>query len=132
MPFQSQAQRAFMYSQHPDIAKRWEAMTPKGKLPEHKMAHANESSESEESNKPGVPRLPRTGDSRDFKVLHPSAKARLKTSHSASTKESDEEWGTEASTLGAHNGPQKMSLKGSNVLDPLAKRDEKVSSRKRV
>ena len=36
MPFKSQAQRAFMYSQHPDIAKRWEKLTPKGrKLPEH-------------------------------------------------------------------------------------------------
>jgi hypothetical protein len=23
MPFQSQAQRAFMYSQHPEIARRW-------------------------------------------------------------------------------------------------------------
>ena len=30
-PFVSQAQRGFMYSQHPDIAKRWEKHTPKGK-----------------------------------------------------------------------------------------------------
>ena len=35
MPFQSQAQRKFMYAKHPDIAKRWEAMT-EGKLPEKK------------------------------------------------------------------------------------------------
>ncbi len=35
MPFKSQAQRAFMYSQHPDIAKRWEKETPKKKLPKH-------------------------------------------------------------------------------------------------
>jgi len=31
MPFKSQAQRAFMYSQHPDIAGRWEKVTPRGK-----------------------------------------------------------------------------------------------------
>lgn len=37
MPFQSQAQRGFMYSQHPEIAKEFEAKTPKGKqLPQHK------------------------------------------------------------------------------------------------
>ena len=35
-PFKSQAQRGFMYSQHPAIAKRWEKETPKGKkLPKH-------------------------------------------------------------------------------------------------
>ena len=35
MPFQSQAQRGFMYANHPKIAKRFEAETPKGaKLPE--------------------------------------------------------------------------------------------------
>lgn len=33
MPFKSQAQRKFLYSQHPDIAKRWEAETPKKPLP---------------------------------------------------------------------------------------------------
>lgn len=36
MPFESQAQRRFMYANHPEIAKRWEKHTPKGKLPEHK------------------------------------------------------------------------------------------------
>lgn len=36
-PFQSQAQRGFMYARHPEIAKRWEKETPKGKkLPYHK------------------------------------------------------------------------------------------------
>jgi len=36
MPFKSQAQRGWMYSQHPEMAKRWESETPKGaKLPEH-------------------------------------------------------------------------------------------------
>lgn len=34
MPFRSQQQRKFLYSQHPEIAKRWEKETPKGrKLP---------------------------------------------------------------------------------------------------
>lgn len=36
MPFTSQAQRRFMFSQHPDIAERWAKETPKGAdLPEH-------------------------------------------------------------------------------------------------
>jgi len=35
MPFKSQAQRRFMYSQHPEIAKRWARKTLKIKsLPE--------------------------------------------------------------------------------------------------
>lgn len=39
MPFKSQAQRAFMYSQHPGIAKKIEGETPKGKkLPKHVAA----------------------------------------------------------------------------------------------
>ena len=34
MPFKSQAQRGFLYAVHPDIAKEFEAATPKGaKLP---------------------------------------------------------------------------------------------------
>lgn len=37
MPFQSKAQARFMFSQHPDMAKRWAAETPSIKsLPEHK------------------------------------------------------------------------------------------------
>jgi hypothetical protein len=37
MPFKSQAQRNFMHANHPSIAKRFEAETPKGrKLPPHK------------------------------------------------------------------------------------------------
>jgi hypothetical protein len=36
MPFQSKAQRAYLYAKHPEIAKRWESVTPKGAaLPEH-------------------------------------------------------------------------------------------------
>lgn len=36
MPFQSQAQRRFMYAKHPEIAKRWSAEYPnQGALPQH-------------------------------------------------------------------------------------------------
>ena len=31
MPFKSQAQRRWMYATHPEMAKRWQAETPKGK-----------------------------------------------------------------------------------------------------
>ncbi len=33
MPFRSQKQRAFFYSQLPQLAQEWEAHTPKKKLP---------------------------------------------------------------------------------------------------
>ena len=37
MPFQSQAQRAFMYIHHPEIAKKWSKEYPnQGQLPMHK------------------------------------------------------------------------------------------------
>ena len=35
MPFKSQAQRAWMYANHPKMAKKWEKHTPSGKLPKH-------------------------------------------------------------------------------------------------
>ncbi len=36
MPFKSKAQRAFLFAKHPDIAKRWAALTPDEQhLPEH-------------------------------------------------------------------------------------------------
>lgn len=36
MPFRSKSQRKWMYATHPQMAKKWEAHTPKGKdLPEH-------------------------------------------------------------------------------------------------
>jgi hypothetical protein len=36
MPFKSKAQRAWMYANKPEMAKKWEDHTPKGKkLPEH-------------------------------------------------------------------------------------------------
>lgn len=36
MPFQSQKQRAYFYSQLPELAAKWEAETKKKKLPEYK------------------------------------------------------------------------------------------------
>ncbi len=33
MPFKSQAQRKWMYANHPEMAKRWEKETKKKKLP---------------------------------------------------------------------------------------------------
>lgn len=37
MPFQSQAQRRYLYAKHPAVAKEFEAATPKGaKLPQRK------------------------------------------------------------------------------------------------
>jgi len=37
MPFKSKAQRGWMHATHPEMAKRWEKETPKGKkLPEKK------------------------------------------------------------------------------------------------
>ena len=41
MPFESEAQRGFLYANHPEIAKRWEKETPKGKkLPKHKKKYS--------------------------------------------------------------------------------------------
>jgi hypothetical protein len=36
MPFVSEKQRRFMHAIHPEIAKRWDKETPKGKLPMRK------------------------------------------------------------------------------------------------
>ena len=33
MPFKSEAQKGWMYANHPKMAKKWEEHTPKGKLP---------------------------------------------------------------------------------------------------
>ena len=64
MPFASQAQRAWMYENHPEMAKRWEAVTPKGaKLPKHVKDSR------------GIPPKKRT-NATDFKPLSPGPKAR--------------------------------------------------------
>ena len=42
MPFVSDAQRAWMYANKPEMAKEWEAHTPKGaKLPKHVKKHGH-------------------------------------------------------------------------------------------
>lgn len=38
MPLKSQAQRKWMHATHPDMAKRWEKETPKGKKLPKKVA----------------------------------------------------------------------------------------------
>lgn len=44
MPFVSQAQRGFMYANHPEIAKEFEAHTPAGaKLPYHVASQGGKS-----------------------------------------------------------------------------------------
>ena len=40
MPFKSEAQRKMMYAKHPQIAKRWEKETPKGKALPKKVERA--------------------------------------------------------------------------------------------
>lgn len=44
MPFKSEAQRRFMYKEHPEIAKRWDAHTPDTRLPER--VHVKSSSKA--------------------------------------------------------------------------------------
>ena len=39
MPFKSQQQRRYFYSQLPDLAPEWEAETPSGKLPKYVKKH---------------------------------------------------------------------------------------------
>jgi hypothetical protein len=44
MPFRSQAQRRYLYAKHPEVAKEFEAATPKGKkLPERVKKNAKAS-----------------------------------------------------------------------------------------
>ncbi len=125
MPFKSQAQRAYMWSRHPALAKRWEAVTPKDrKLP----GHVGGSSESNESNKPGVPRLPRkNGAQRDFGGLHPNPKARHRESHPAHEQESMGEKPVEASNAG-ERGKLRLPYKDESRLQG---RDIKRAERSR-
>lgn len=41
MPFRSKAQRRWMYANNPAMAERWEAETPKGRLPARKGSRTN-------------------------------------------------------------------------------------------
>lgn len=66
-----------MYANHPDIARRWEKLTPKDEGLPSKLGNANASSESQETWQKGVQRLQRKpGGKRDFGMLHPSQSAR--------------------------------------------------------
>lgn len=46
MPFKSEAQRGWMYANHPEMAKRWEKHTPKGKKLPYKKHEDGESKEA--------------------------------------------------------------------------------------
>lgn len=97
MPFESQAQRSWMYANHPDMAKRWEQETPKGpRLPRRLgfKGAANPKSESNDSPAPSIKRL-RHKAADDFKGLSPSASARFKLKHQ-NQQQSDKESGVEA------------------------------------
>lgn len=55
MPFESEAQRRFMYSQHPELAKEFEKATPKdADLPEHVKKMADGGTSEGEKIEPGV------------------------------------------------------------------------------
>ena len=41
MPFKSQAQKGWMYSNHPEMAKQWQEETPKGKKLPKKVSKKN-------------------------------------------------------------------------------------------
>ncbi len=125
MPFVSQAQRSFMYANHPGIAKRWESVTPKDhQLPRHEGG----GSDSNESPAPKVSRLPKgNGAKRDFRSLSPGQFDRHP--GKGSEKESMEEWGTEAHLPDGR--AEKMRMGDRHVLDPFAKRDVRVSQLKR-
>lgn len=50
MPFKSEAQRRWMHSKHPEMAKRWEAETPSdAKLPERAGRRARSGGGKKES-----------------------------------------------------------------------------------
>jgi hypothetical protein len=67
MPFRSQAQRAFMFSQHPGLAREFEAATPKGSKLPARVGLGSQSNESPALNRTRVRRVA----ARDF--LQPKA-----------------------------------------------------------
>jgi hypothetical protein len=87
VPFRSEAQRRFMFSQHPAIAQRWaKEFGPQHNLPEK----VNPRSDSNESPSPKISRHPRLpGIKRDFSHLHPSQSARFKPASSATPNEAE-------------------------------------------
>jgi hypothetical protein len=124
VPFVSQAQRSWMYSNHPKMAARWEAVTPKGQqLP----GHSSPDSTSEETNARGVRRLPRRpGAQRDYAHLSPDQFARH--TGRASEREAMSEGRPEAHFPDGRG--EKMSL--SAAYTGLQGRDVKRAARSRV
>lgn len=59
MSFTSQAQRRFVYSKHPDLAREYEAKTPPGPLPAHAPKSSSTSSSSSSPTVRPVPRRPK-------------------------------------------------------------------------
>ncbi len=125
MPFKSQAQRAYMYSEHPALARRWEKLTPKNRdLPKHDHSEST----TEESQRPGVARLPRPPASkRDFGGLVPNEKARHRESHPSQESESMGEKPLEAANAGERG---KLNLKYRNE-SRLQGRDIRQAERSR-
>jgi hypothetical protein len=74
MPFASEAQKRFMYAQHPEIAKRWSAEEERGGSQHFRPSPTSESNESLRSGVKKLPRLP--GVKRDFAHLRPSQSTR--------------------------------------------------------
>jgi hypothetical protein len=104
MPLVSEAQRKFMWAKHPEIAKRWEAMTPKtDSLPQRSAGQDQEHTE---------------GD--DYKHLTPSSYARFP--GSLSERQATEESGVQAEpqSFGA-----KSTHKGLRARDVAAARVKK-------
>lgn len=74
MPFKSEAQKRFMFAEHPQVAKRWVNELGRGGSQKFSLA---KTSESHEVNKLGVSSAPRIpGVKRDFSHLKPSQSAR--------------------------------------------------------
>ncbi len=81
-----------MYANHPDLARKWEKLTPKDQGLPKRIKNANPASESHETWKKGVQRLQRKpGPQRDYGMLHPSQVARHKLSKAANEKEAEGE-----------------------------------------
>jgi len=126
MPFLSSAQRVFMESEHPDIARRW-SIEKSSRAGQRQNVKASPSSESHETYRPGVKRLPRLpGVKRDFGMLKPSAVAR----HAYAKPASETDSMSEGQGVRAHvpARPGKMSLTGG--YSGLLRRDSELAGRR--
>ena len=127
MPFKSQAQRAFMYSQHPDIAKRWEAMTPKDHGLPKKLGQkgpTNPHSESHHTWQKGVEATPKRTPNTDFKGWSPNPVKRMGISKAASVKEADvEDYRPKGIEFAIGSPKGKMGTPYKKYAHPLQRRD---------